>query len=91
MQPTLTVTLEAGRPKLRWLKGDADGVVIYVDRGDGNGFVELDKVGGNIYIDGAELSSNNLAETWSYYAKYLFDFVEVGLASQTVTVNVVKQ
>ena len=90
MQPELTVGLDAGRPKLKWKKGDADGVQIYVDRGDGNGFVPLDKSFRNVYIDGAEVPANQFGATWSYKLRYLIGDDEVGVESLVVSVNVIR-
>src|SRR5947209_4300108 len=40
-KPVLDLSLEAGRPTVLWNKGDADALEIWVDRGDGKGFIFL--------------------------------------------------
>lgn len=88
MTPELTGRLDAGRPQLRWKKGEADGVVIYVDRRDGNGFVQLVHTVKTAYIDAASLPANAFGATWDYKAIYFIGDDEVGNFSQVISINV---
>lgn len=90
MLPDLTVKLDAGHPLLRWKKGVADGVHIYVDRHDGNGFVLLARTVKNQYLDTSALPPNTFSVTWEYKVRYLFGDDEVGQFSQVISVNVLR-
>lgn len=90
LQPNLSVKLEAGYPHLRWTKGDTDGVNIYVDRHDGNGFVLLKHTTKGEYIDPTPLPANTYSVTWEYKIRYLFGDDEVGQFSTVISVNVVR-
>jgi hypothetical protein len=41
VKPVFTATLDAGQVTIGWTKQGMDGVEIWVDRGDGKGFVFL--------------------------------------------------
>jgi len=41
LKPKISSGIEANRPLIKWKKGKADSIDIYVDRNDGNGFVFL--------------------------------------------------
>jgi hypothetical protein len=90
IKPELTVKLDSGYPVIRYVKGEADGIKLYVDRRDSNGFVELDTVLKTKYIDGQALppSTNNV--TWDYKAKYIIGGDEIGLESDVVTITVIR-
>lgn len=90
MTPNLTVRIDAGHPLLRWKKGEADGVVIYVDRRDGNGFVPLVHTVKTNYLDVAALPANNFAATWDYKARYFIGDDEVGNFSTVISINVIR-
>jgi len=90
MTPNLSVRLDAGHPLLKWTKGAADGVQLYVDRRDSNGYVFLAKVFRNNYLDVAPLPPNVFSVNWDYKAKYLIGDDEVGQYSSIVTVEVVR-
>lgn len=87
-QPVLTVKLQAGYPLLKWRKGEADGIHLYVDRQDGNGFISLDKLMRNEYIDIAPLPANTNVATWEYKARFLINDDEIGVFSAPVSITV---
>ncbi|MCU0434844.1 MAG: hypothetical protein MUC87_15420 [Bacteroidia bacterium] len=90
MQPNLRVSLEAGYPKLKWNKGLADGTKIYVDRHDNEGFVLLKQTVKNTLLDTEAMPANTYSVTWDYKARFLLDDDEVGLFSQTLSINVIR-
>ena len=90
MKPELKVRLEAGYPVVTYVKGEADGIQLYVDRRDNNGFVLLDKILRTKYIDVHPLPPNTFTATVDYKAKYLISDDEVGLESDIVTITIVR-
>jgi hypothetical protein len=90
MQPNLKMSLEAGYPKLSWKKGEADGTKIYVDRRDNLGFVLLKQTVKNTFLDTEALPANTYSVTWDYKARFMLDDDEVGLFSQTLSINVIR-
>jgi hypothetical protein len=89
--PDLALTMENGYPRLRWKKGKADGVAIYVDRQDGNGFVLFDYTVKNFYIDKTELPGDAFRVNWDYKVRYYVGDDEVGLFSAVVQAKVVRR
>jgi hypothetical protein len=90
MLPNLTIRLESGHPLLKWKKGDADGVQLYVDRRDNEGFVPLAKVFRNTYLDTMAVPANTFTATWDYKARYLIGDDEVGQYSPVISINVTR-
>jgi hypothetical protein len=88
--PNLSIRLESGHPLLKWKKGEADGVQLYVDRRDTNGFVSLAKVFRNTYLDIMEVPVNTFTATWDYKARYLIGDDEVGQFSPVISINVIR-
>lgn len=90
MIPNLSIRLEAGHPLLKWKKGDADGVQLYVDRRDNEGFVTLAKVFRNTYLDIAIIPVNAFTATWDYKVRYMIGDDEVGQFSPVISINVIR-
>ena len=90
MTPDLNIRLEAGFPLLRWKKGDADSVNIYVDRHDNNGFVLLRHTVRNTYLDIEALAPNTYTATWDYKLRYMIGDDEVGNFSPIISINVLR-
>lgn len=90
MQPNLKISLESGFPKLSWKKGEADGTKIYVDRRDNAGFVLLKQTVKNSCLDTEPLPANTYSVTWDYKARFLLEDDEVGVFSQTLSINVIR-
>ena len=90
MLPNLSIRIESGHPLLKWRKGEADGVQLYVDRRDTNGFVPLAKVFRNTYLDTMPVPANQFTATWDYKARYLIGDDEVGQFSVVISVVVTK-
>jgi len=87
MQPVLILLLIAGKVQLKWKKGKADGINIYVDRGDGN-FVFFSHDAQPDFLDNTPLPAS--ATTWTYRAIYVVKDTEVGQFSEAVSINVKK-
>lgn len=90
MQPSLRISLEAGFPKLKWNKGMADATKLYVDRHDNAGFVLLKQTVKNTFLDTEALPANTYSVTWDYKARFMLDDDEVGVFSQTLSINVIR-
>lgn len=90
MQPDLSIRLNAGRPHLKWKKGDSDFIKLFVDRHDNRGFVLLAQVFRNEYIDIAELPEGVFGATWDYKGRYMIGDDEVGQFSQVISINVMR-
>jgi hypothetical protein len=90
MIPNLTIRLDAGHPLLKWKKGDADGLQLYVDRRDNAGFVPLAKVFRNTYLDIEMVPANVFTATWDYKARYIIGDDEVGQFSPLISINVIR-
>jgi hypothetical protein len=90
LQPELSVKLEAGRPHIKCAKGIADAIDLYVDRGEGNGFVLIGRLPKPDYIDTANLPANTLLAEWDYKAMYVIGNDNAGLMSAPVSVIVKK-
>lgn len=88
--PELKITLDNGHPRLRWKKGKADGVAIYVDRDDGNGFVLITYTVKNFYVDTTELTGDAFSANWRYKIRYYVGDDEVGEFSPVLAVKVVR-
>lgn len=90
MQPQLLVKLDAGRPHIRWTKGDADTLALYVDRNDGAGYVLIGHLVGHDYIDVATLAAGKTLDEWSYKAVYTIANQPVGQYSAVTSITVKK-
>jgi hypothetical protein len=88
MQPELKITLDVGRPKIKYKKGGTDGLNIYVDRGDGRGIQFLKYVTKTTYIDTAELPVGVNSAVWTYTGIYVVNDTEVGIPSAATSVTV---
>jgi hypothetical protein len=91
MQPLLKGALDAGRPLIKWKKGQADSIDIYVDRKDGKGFTFLANDSHPDYVDTFELPSAQSAAVWDYKAIYRINDEQVGDFSETLSVTVTRE
>lgn len=88
MQPTLHITLNVGKPQLKWTKGQADATALYVDRNDGLGYVLIGHFTKSSYIDTATLPAGKRYEEWHYKAIFVVADKLVGLYSLISSVYV---
>lgn len=89
-KPVLKGVVEGTYPKLSWANSKADGVQIYVDRQDGNGFIELARRNHSPYIDVSPLPANTNTVTWLYKAKYILDDEEIGIESEVIPLAITR-
>ncbi len=89
-QPVLKPGMSTGgHPELKWKKGKFDGIEIWIDRGDGKGWVFLDKDMRPDFTDKiTPLPAAGASAVWKYRAIYLYKGEQVGQWSATVTVTV---
>jgi hypothetical protein len=90
MQPDITVRLDVGRPRIKWVKGYSDAIDLYADRNDGNGFVFLGRSLKSEYIDMTVLAATKVFDEWKYKAIYVIGDSQVGLYSNVVSIDVKK-
>jgi hypothetical protein len=85
LQPVLTTTLNSGRVIIGWTRGAADALELYVDRGDGKGFVFLavDSVPDSIDTETLPVTP----AVWKYKAMYRKDDERIGQWSAPVSVG----
>jgi len=91
MQPTLKITFDVERPKIKYKKGGTEGLNIYVDRSDGGGMKFLKYVTKTTYIDTEELPAGVTSAVWTYKGIYVVNDTEVGIPSAAVGVTVGKK
>jgi len=87
-QPALAYALMAGKPLIEWIKGGADALLIYVDRGDGNGFQFLTQDTHPDYLDTAPLPPPGESAVWKYRAIYILGDEQVGAWSDVLELTV---
>jgi hypothetical protein len=90
MKPLLKPGLDAGRPLIKWKKGDADSIDIYVDRKDAKGFVFLANDSQPDYVDTFELSPGIDTALWSYKGIYKIADEHVGEFSEPISITVTR-
>lgn len=90
LQPDIKVKLDAGRPHLRWTKGDADALDLYADRNDGAGFVLQGRLMRPEYIDTHDLAAGKVIDEWHYKAIYVIADQPVGQYSPAISITVKK-
>lgn len=90
LQPVLKVKIDAGRPRIKTVKGNAEALDLYVDRKDGAGYVFLCRLIKFNYIDIASLPANTLFAEWDYKGMYVIGNNPVGLMSAVVSIIVKK-
>jgi len=88
-KPNLSVQAQGGHPNLGWTKGKATGLEIWVDRGDGKGFVLLTVSVSSPTIDNSPLPAPGTSAVWKYKAIYRRGDNQVGDWSDGVSIAVV--
>ena len=87
-KPVVKHSLHVGHPFFRYFKGNYDGVQIYKNWGDGNGFVKFDKAINPTYTDNSTLPAAGVAVVWQYKFVFLYQDEEVGTTTDVVEVLV---
>ncbi len=88
VKPVFTAALDAGQVTIGWTKQGMDGMEIWVDRGDGKGFVFLAVDTVPDYTDTADMPPAGQSALWKYKAIYLQGDDRVGQWSDVVSIPV---
>ena len=88
IQPELKIKLEVGKPHVKWVKGISDGLDLYADRDDGQGFVFVGRLTRGEYLDTTDLATGKVYDEWKYKAIYVVADTQVGLYSNVISVDV---
>ena len=91
MKPRIKAFLSAGKPHIRWKKGLADSIDIYVNRQDGKGFVFLANDAFPDYVDVFEMPAGTKAAVWEYKGIYRVKDQQVGHFSDTISITVAEK
>lgn len=91
MKPVLKGGLDANRPLIKWNKGDADSIDIYVDRTLNDNYAYLANDSEPDYIDTYPLPGGAVTATYRYKAIYRIGDEQVGQFSEPLTITVTKQ
>ena len=91
LKPNIKVSIQAGKPVVQWKKGNADSLDIYVDRGDGKGFVYLANDMSPNFTDENPMPSDKKIAEWKYRAIYRVLDEQVGAFSDEVSIIVKKE
>jgi len=91
VKPELKVTLDAGKPVLKWKKGNMPATDLFVDRGDEKGFQFLATATVPYFIDDAAIPAGTNAAQWSYKAIFKIGNDETGEFSDPVSIAVSRQ
>ena len=86
LKPVLDVELDAGQVNICWLKQGMDALELWVDRGDGKGFVFLAIDSIPDYTDTQSLPAT--AAAWKYKGIYILADQRVGSWSDVVSIAV---
>lgn len=86
LKPTFDITLKAGHPQIVWIKGEADAIEIWADRGDVKGFALFTIANTSRVPDNTPLPAT--PTTWKYKAIYRLKDSQVGNWSDTSTLAV---
>ncbi|MCX7101093.1 MAG: hypothetical protein NTX38_06265 [Methylobacter sp.] len=84
-KPVLSIQNKAGHPIIAWLKGKANALEIWVDRGDGNSFVFLTINTMPNTTDFSPLPPSGVSAAWKYKAIYLYHDEQVGQWSDVIS------
>jgi hypothetical protein len=84
LKPELTVTKDAGHPLIKWKKGDTSALDLYVDRGDGKGFILLLTAIQPHYTDMFPLPTTATSALWTYKGIYKTADAQAGEFSNPV-------
>jgi len=87
-KPDISLQLKAAHPNVNWTKGKANALEIWVDRGDGKGFVLLTISTSPPTLDNSPLPAPGSSAIWKYKAIYRYHDQQVGQWSDVVSITV---
>jgi hypothetical protein len=85
-KPALAVTLASGHPQLQWTKGKSDSLELWVDRGNGAGFLFYDICTATHLVDASPTPPTSAL--WRYKAIFRLHDQQVGNWSDVTSVAV---
>jgi hypothetical protein len=88
LKPVLTAALDAGQVDVSWLKQGMDALELWVDRGDGKGFLFLAMDSIPDYTDTAAMSPAGQSALWKYKGIYIQADQRVGQWSDVLSLPV---
>jgi len=88
LKPVLDVELDAGQVDIGWTKQGMDALELWVDRGDGKGFVFLAIDTIPNYTDTAPMPAAGQSALWKYKGIYIQADQRVGQWSDVVSIPV---
>lgn len=91
LKPIISGGLDANRPLIKWKKGSADSIDIYVDRSDGNGFVFLANDVTPDYMDSFPIPQDKETVVWAYKGIYRIKDDQIGEFSDIIKIAVARQ
>lgn len=86
--PKLLVRIKDGQPVLQWNKEGFDGMLVYVDRNDGNGFIQMTRTVKRSCTDTATVPPDAVSANWAYKIKGFIGDEEGGQFSPTISITV---
>jgi hypothetical protein len=87
-KPTFKIFIDSGHPVIKFVKGAFDGVEIWVDRGDGKGYVKLERAMSTPFVDPTALPAVGTSAVWKYKMIYVMGNKTVGFFSDEATITV---
>lgn len=88
-KPRFKIIIDAGRPVIKWTKGQYQGVDVYADYGDGQGFRKAERDLSSPFVDRHDLPAAGQSAVWKYKLIYVFKDEQVGRWSDEASVTVV--
>jgi hypothetical protein len=88
-KPKFKIIIDAGRPVIKWTKGQYQGVDIYADYGDGQGFRKAERDLSSPFVDRHNLPAAGQSAVWKYKLIYVFKDEQVGQWSDEASVTVI--
>ncbi|MFI5217844.1 MAG: hypothetical protein ACHQNT_00030 [Bacteroidia bacterium] len=88
LKAVLKIKPDLGRPEISYNKYNTHGMNLYVNRDDGNGMKFLKRLTRTTFIDKYKLPEEKRIALWKYIGIYVVDDIEVGIASDEVSVVV---
>lgn len=91
LKPVLKGKTFTGMPQISWKKGEADGLILYVDRKDGHGFITLITSTTTSYTDKFKLPASVASAVWTYKAVYIKGDEFTGEFSDEIKITVTNE
>jgi hypothetical protein len=90
LQPEINIKVDVGKAHLKWVKGIADGIDLYADRNDEQGYVYVGRLSRNEYLDITPMAANKVYDEWHYKGIFVIADQQVGLYSVIKSIDLKK-